>query len=212
MFKTTATIALAILTCGALSPDAAMAQRSARPAMRLLGEFATSMLSGLAVDWIHDRMPKPEKEEVQKAQLSRVELPEPRPERESPPPEPRRTEPRRMSASSGYTFKLAWDLPDGTYRGTLKMRDAHGLFRVRMPNGLSIDQDMEAVIFRGDVWLLASNPRYAPGTGGPDGYPYYPDNFHLVEDSGEGWTISETCDSEGEGRCSEVRVLEAMPF
>ena len=114
-----------------------------------------------------------------------------------------------MSATGNYAFHLEWTGHDGTYSGILAMSGATGVFRVWPPNGVVIDQDMEAVRFQGSLWLLASNLRYAPGSTEPDDLQYWPDNFRLVEGTHGEWEIKETCDQE---QCSEVRILGARPF
>jgi hypothetical protein len=166
--------------------------------------------AGLTVTYI-DRLSKPEKERVQEAAIAGSSTPAPSEEPPSPAPEQARAPRERVI--SEYTFRLEWQLPDGIYSGTLNMRGARGWFRVRTPQGLIIDQDMEAVRGEQDVWLLASNPRYAPGTEGPEGYYYFADNFRLTEVPGQGWTIAQTCDNQKqEGRCSPVTVLDARAY
>jgi hypothetical protein len=204
MFRATVTVALVSGACVALSPGTCIAQQN--PVVRVLKDFVVSMLSGVAAQYIADRIPKPEQQIVRSGLLGvnppRFVWPT------SPTPSA-----RQITEVSKYTFNLAWEVPnDGAYSGTLRMVGAYGSLRVRTPDGYTIDQDMEAVRFRHDIWLLASNPRFAPGTAYKEDYGYAPDHFHLVKEFGGDWTVEETCYYDGQTKCNRVQIRRAMPF
>ncbi len=105
-------------------------------------------------------------------------------------------------------FTLVWQSHDGIYSGKLRMQRVTGTFRVRAPNGIIFDQDMEASYVNGDVLLVGSNPRYA-GSSEP-AYDYSPDIFRLTQLPTGEWTIVDTIDTQGLG--AQVRVVEAGTF
>lgn len=227
MLSSAIRLSLAGIVCLTASPDPAFAQEPLAPgktAAELFTRFASDLMTGVVVPYIVDQLPKPKAEPVQEqaaypppstpmaAAPPPYDAPAPAPY-EAPAPAPAAPPPPSAASATGsYTFNLEWTGLDGVYTGTLSMSGPTGVFRVRAPGGLTIDQDMEAVRFQSSIWLLGSNLRYAPGTTGPDSLEYYPDNFRLVEGPGGGWSIAETCDEQNEGRnCAPVRILSARP-
>jgi hypothetical protein len=118
-----------------------------------------------------------------------------------------RTKATESSEPLGYRIELKWVMEGGTYRGTLEMRGDAGMFRVKTPAGLLIDEGMTATfgIDRNELWLLASHPRYA-GTSEFVSPDYYnPDNFRLTR-SDSGWAIHDICHLV-QPRCAPVDVV-----
>jgi hypothetical protein len=109
----------------------------------------------------------------------------------------------------GYRFVLSWEVEEGTYFGTLKMRDTTGTFTVRTPDRVTLNQDMTARRRWDGLWLVGSNLTWAPNSEQPKDYQYNPDEFHVVKQGDYEWTIDDVCDAE---RCANVEVLEASTF
>jgi hypothetical protein len=218
MFSFAIRISLAGIVFLAANPETAFAQpnkfQAGKAATKIFTQFASDLMAGVVVPYLVDRLPKPEAEMVEPEPVSTPPgmPPAPAPAPEASPPVP------AISATGNYTFHLEWTGHDGPYSGILSMSGATGVFRVWppdgvIPDGVIIDQDMEAVRFQGSIWLLASNLRYAPGTTRPEDLEYWPDNFRLVQRPDGEWAITETCDEQNEGtNCSPVRILGATPF
>lgn len=109
---------------------------------------------------------------------------------------------------SGYLFEIQWLAPDGSYSGILTIdNQGVGKCRVTTPGGMSVDENMVMQTHGGNVIFNGSNPTYT------DTYlpvnNYSPDRFRLVN-TGQIWTIADTCDYQG--NCSPVTVLRVGAF
>jgi len=200
VLRSTAAMFVVSLLCFASYQDTSAAQvGAASKAVRLLGKFAMGVLTGAATEIVtREANAKIHPEPEQKAP-SNKSSPLPKP-----PPEPQ---------ISGYKFTLLWHVPnDGIYSGTIKMRGVSGSFRVTTPAGTIIDQRMDAERSpkKGEIFLLGSDPRYAPGSKRLENDEgYYPDSFSLIQLPNGDWTITHTCDG---NQCASVRVIEADTF
>ncbi len=185
MLRTIARVLLVLTVSLGLTPNTALAQRA-------IGRWIAELVGGVAINVVSASLLSGAAEPVNEAD----------------PPTP------SSRPMTGYTFRVRWQMPEGTYVGTVSMWEASGTFSVRTPEGLTIDQDMEAVRLEEDaedIWLLASNPRFAPGSEEREDYSYSPDHLRLTNVPGLGWTIPQTCffDTDDKVRCSSVEVLEA---
>lgn len=109
----------------------------------------------------------------------------------------------------GYRFVLSWEVEEGSYFGTLVMRDTTGKFTVRTPGRVLLNQDMTARRRPDGLWLVGSNLTWAPNSPRPDSFYYNVDRFHVVEAGDDQWMIDDICDAE---RCAKVEILEASTF
>jgi hypothetical protein len=195
VLRSTVAMFVVSLLCLTSYPDIAAAQAS--KAIPLLGKFAMTVVSGVATNFVWSKVAEAKPEAESKTPPTKsAPLPKS-------PPEPQ---------ISGYRFILSWQVPnDGLYSGTIIMRGVYGSFRVTTPAGTIIDQDMKAVPAPGNraIFLVGSNPRYAPGSIRLENHFYDPDSFSLIELASGDWTITDTCDRK---QCGSVRVIEASTF
>lgn len=197
VLRSAAAMFVVSLLCFASYQDTSAAQvGAASKAVSLLGKFAMGVLTGAASTIFAKEVEGKIYPEQKASPNNSSPLPKP-------PPEPQ---------ISGYKFTLWWQLPDqGVFSGTIKMRGVSGSFRVLTPDGILIDQKMNAELStnKGEIFLIGSDPRYAPGSKRLENDIYYPDSFRLIQLPSGDWTITHTCDG---NQCASVRVIEADTF